>query len=509
MQLFKVFHREKMSKIQGPVHTFGGWYKDAECTTAYDFDTEIVNGNITIYAKWIEKGFTVTFNANGHGTAPGAVLVQEGQKVNNPGNLTETGYTFGSWYKDAECTTAYDFATETVTADITLYAKWTANSYTVSFDLVGIGTTPQASVNYGSTVTKPADPENSHATFEGWYKESNYQNEWDFDVDTVSADTVLYARWGSRQHTFEADVCTVCGATKLPGSETIGYIFDSETGLLIVSGTGEIPDYTVETAPFDSIRKDITSIVVEEGITKLGQDVFHGCYETTISLGNTITIIGYGAFKVNVRLEEFVCPPSLTEIGSYAFDNCISLQSITMNEGLETIRIGLFHNTALKQLDIPASVTTLYGLGYYAFDSVTISENNSKYFVEDGAIYTKGDNKYLACVFSNNTDFKIAEDTTRILQYSFSDWKGKEIDIPASVERIGLNTFYYCFSLETITFMGDVPPSFSSNAIIYQSNKVANIYVPNGKVAEYKAQFEATTNNKSYADLVKEVSPEV
>ena len=73
--------------------------------------------------------YTVTFDVNGHGTAPAAQTVDDGKTATKPANPNETGWTFGGWYKEAACTNAYDFSTP-VTANITLYAKWTEESVT-------------------------------------------------------------------------------------------------------------------------------------------------------------------------------------------------------------------------------------------------------------------------------------------------------------------------------------------------------------------------------------------
>ena len=81
--------------------------------------------------------YTVTFDANGHGTAPADQCIAEGGKVTTPTAPTATGYTFGGWYKEAGCTNAWDFANDVVTSDITLYAKWTVNSYTVTWNPAG------------------------------------------------------------------------------------------------------------------------------------------------------------------------------------------------------------------------------------------------------------------------------------------------------------------------------------------------------------------------------------
>lgn len=104
-------------------YTFGGWFTDQACTKEYDFNASVTD-SMTLYAKWTAEKRTVTFNANGHGTAPAAQTVDYGSKAVKPADPTADGYSFGGWYKEAACTTAYDFATP-VTADLTLYAKWT------------------------------------------------------------------------------------------------------------------------------------------------------------------------------------------------------------------------------------------------------------------------------------------------------------------------------------------------------------------------------------------------
>ena len=69
----------------------------------------------------------VTFDGNGHGTAPEAQTVTDGDKAEKPTDPNAEGYAFGGWYKEKECQNVYDFDTP-VTEDRTLYAKWTADS---------------------------------------------------------------------------------------------------------------------------------------------------------------------------------------------------------------------------------------------------------------------------------------------------------------------------------------------------------------------------------------------
>ncbi|WP_162341263.1 S-layer homology domain-containing protein [Paenibacillus paridis] len=80
-----------------------------------------------------------------------------------------------------------------------MYAKWSAipmSTYTVTFDSKeGSAVASAAGILSGATVTKPSDPTRSGYTFSGWYREDYYATEWNFTMDTVSANTTLYAKW--------------------------------------------------------------------------------------------------------------------------------------------------------------------------------------------------------------------------------------------------------------------------------------------------------------------------
>ncbi len=89
--------------------------------------------------------YTVSFNANGHGSAPAVQTITSGGKASKPSDPSASGYTFGGWYTDSACTTAYDF-NSSVISNITLYAKWTAvSSGSGSGSGSGSSTTPAPS----------------------------------------------------------------------------------------------------------------------------------------------------------------------------------------------------------------------------------------------------------------------------------------------------------------------------------------------------------------------------
>ncbi|MGN0813723.1 MAG: InlB B-repeat-containing protein, partial [Candidatus Coproplasma sp.] len=195
-------------------YDFGGWYTDADCTTAFDFNT-VLTAETTIYAKWTAKQttpdptpateYTVHFNLNGHGATIADAQTVDG-KITAPTAPTDNDYDFGGWYTDAACTTAFDFNT-VLTAETTIYAKWTAKQttpdptpateYTVHFNLNGHGTEIDDKTTVDGKVAKPTDPSDENYDFGGWYTDAACTTAFDFDTE-LTAETTLYAKWTAK-----------------------------------------------------------------------------------------------------------------------------------------------------------------------------------------------------------------------------------------------------------------------------------------------------------------------
>lgn len=172
-------------------YSFQGWYTDTRYTMEYDFSKEVTE-DTTVYAKWVKKPI-VSFNANGHGTAPARQTVELNGKATKPADPTAEGYVFRGWYTTAACTTEFDFNTP-IAADTTLYAKWD-EIYTVTFNVGGHGTAPTPQkVENGGKATKPENPTAKGWRFDGWYTDEKCTAGYDFDK-AVTANTTLYAKW--------------------------------------------------------------------------------------------------------------------------------------------------------------------------------------------------------------------------------------------------------------------------------------------------------------------------
>ena len=114
-------------------YRFDDWYYDNNGSEAkWNFDTDTVTRAMTLKAKWVQT-YTVTFETSG-GSAVGPVTVDAGSTVTKPADPMKSGHNFGGWYKDSTLQTPWNFANDTVTADTTLYAKWTANPPAPSYD---------------------------------------------------------------------------------------------------------------------------------------------------------------------------------------------------------------------------------------------------------------------------------------------------------------------------------------------------------------------------------------
>ncbi len=175
---------------------FVGWYTEPELINAYNFDSS-VTADLKLYAKFEEAAsvttHTVTFMSDSESSYETSV-VKEGNTVSKPKEPTNDGYSFGGWYTDVNCTTAYDFNTP-VNTDITLYAKWLAK-YTVSFDTDGGSIVESQTVVTGNKATKPAlNPTKKGYNFVGWYTDNTYTTEFDFENTIITDNTTIYAKF--------------------------------------------------------------------------------------------------------------------------------------------------------------------------------------------------------------------------------------------------------------------------------------------------------------------------
>ena len=169
-------------------YTFAGWYNGDE---KFDFTT-VPTGDVTLTAKWTANDYYVSFVTE-HGDPPTSQNVKYNGTATDPGTLTEEGYTFDGWYADDNYSKKFDF-TKPITSNTTVYAKWTAKDYEVSF-ITEHGKTPTSqNVKYNGTATNPGELTAEGYTFIGWYTDDTYDTEFKFSTP-ITGDTKVYAKW--------------------------------------------------------------------------------------------------------------------------------------------------------------------------------------------------------------------------------------------------------------------------------------------------------------------------
>ena len=190
-------YNTKISAPEAPSltgYTFTGWYKDATYSSVWNFESDVIILDRTLYAKWAINSYTLSFDSKG-GSSVSSIKINYNTSIAAPSKPTLLGYSFIAWYKDSTYVNAWNFSTDKITSDTTLYAKWSINSYTVSFDSKGGTTIADINADYNTKISAPSSPTLLGYTFEGWFKEASLINEWNFTSDIVTADTNLYAKW--------------------------------------------------------------------------------------------------------------------------------------------------------------------------------------------------------------------------------------------------------------------------------------------------------------------------
>ena len=155
-------------------YTFDGWYADWSCTGSPVTEISAMDtGDKTFYAGWRANTYTVSFDANDGGVTvnPGSKTVTYEYQYGTLPTLTRIGYTFDGWYTSQTGGEKVTVSTKVqITADQTLCAHWSINSYTITF-VYGNGS-PDSTITqaYGTAITRPEKPTRTGYTFTGWNK---------------------------------------------------------------------------------------------------------------------------------------------------------------------------------------------------------------------------------------------------------------------------------------------------------------------------------------------------
>lgn len=284
-----------------------------------------------------------------------------------------------------------------------------------------------------------------------------------------------------------------------------------EKGILTISGTGAMQDYSWENdAPWHSVSSTISAVIISEGVTSIGNSAFSGCGNLIhANLPNSLTSIGDYAFDGCSSLSSITIPNSVNNIGEFAFYDCNSLTSVKISNSVKSIRDYTFAGCGnLNSVSLPNSITrighcafshcnslvnitmsnSVTSIGQQAFDYCTaltsIAIPSSLSSIETGAFYgclnlksviisdlekwcdiDFADNFATPACFSPKlvlngkeiVDLVIPNGVKILKPYAFSGFADiTSVSIPTSVTSIGKYAFYWCNSLSSITIPNTV-----------------------------------------------------
>lgn len=258
----------------------------------------------------------------------------------------------------------------------------------------------------------------------------------------TTADDVIIMATGN--HTYENHQCTVC-ETAEPGWEGFAGKVDANGKL--------------QTEAFKNVTS-ITTIVIPDGVTEIGNAAFQGCTNLT-----SVTI-----------------PDSVTKIGDSAFYGCSNLTTITIGKGVNSIKVGSGSSDSF---------------GRTKLTTITVDSENATYKSEGNALLDKAGTKLIlgtaSTVIPNTvttignraflgreglTTITIPASVTKIEDYAFSESSLTTIEIPATVKSIGANAFMSCKNLTTVTLNATI--EIIAAGLFSQCSELASITIPSG-----------------------------
>lgn len=290
-----------------------------------------------------------------------------------------------------------------------------------------------------------------------------------------------------------------------------------KNGTLTISGTGEMPDFGANLSPWDSQRDSVKNIVIEEGVTYIGQESFEYCKNVKrVSIPSSVCGIGNAAFYHCTSLETITVPDGVTEIGEETFDHCAKLKTVFLPEGITSIGSAAFNCcSSLDTVVIPGSVEeilysafnacralkTVYYTGTLSsWEDMEIEEYNA--YLQAAAIQCiapsklpiilPGDSSVGPGSSSSSIRWMLDKSGTLTISgtgsmpdysYNLSPWDSqrndvKKIVIEYGIDHIGQESFEFCKNVKSVS----IPESVKSigDAAFFTCSKLESVTLPRG-----------------------------
>lgn len=340
---------------------FDDWYLDGQGAVGskqkFVFDT-VISKDIVIVAGWRgEVSVKVELDANGGQFAEGTDTVlfgKVGADIDITASPTRTGYLFGGWFTDVDCTTEF---TQTVFPEsaLTLFAQWKRDPQYVYITYYGNGQVLRVDpVKKGDDITVPDLFDEADLVVGDWCTNAQLNNA--YTPGKADQDLDLFAAYYTRGLEFDRNTVKVYNgmSTRVVVPSYFNGRAITAIGADAFNRTSELPA--------------VTSVKLPDTITKIGDRAFYNCqYLAEIDLTDKVETIGEDAFYRNVRLRSVGDISGLTSggLGAGAFNGCQDLREVTISDKIT--EIGAYTFNDCKMLADVRFSNSLLSIGEYAF----------------------------------------------------------------------------------------------------------------------------------------------
>lgn len=267
-------------------------------------------------------------------------------------------------------------------------------------------------------------------------------------------------------------------------------------GTLTISGTGEMDDYITSYAPWYGSKSQITSVVVESGVTKIGVEAFADCVMIdSVVLPNTLTSVGEGAFYGCSTLKNITLPSGIQIIPRGLFAYCYSLSEVSA-PGVVSVEEYAFQDTKLTNFTIGKNLTDIDSLAFFSakIGSFSVESGNSVFSVTDGVLFSdNGQTLFAYPGGKSETSYTIPSTVKKVGKGAFiGNTQLAQIIIPEGVTEFGSSAFQNCSALTSVV----IPDSVTSadDFTFYGCTSLKSIKFGNGLKSTSYQMFRQCTS---------------
>lgn len=288
------------------------------------------------------------------------------------------------------------------------------------------------------------------------------------------------------------------------GGSNVKWTLSEDATVLTISGRGQMQNYYGlhgEETPWFQYRATIQTINIEEGVTSIGSSTFSMFDDESsladITIPNSVTDIGERAFAHlnGPGLKEFTIPDGVTTLGNYVFYRC-GMENLHLGNGLQTIGYGVFDESKLKSITIPAGLSEMdWSLFLQCPDlqAIMVAEDNAAYKSVDGVVFTKDGTEILFYPDGKpDTSYEIPEGVTKLGEVMFP-LRMTTISIPASLTDVG-NYALLGWTWEAFNVAADNPIYKSIDGVLFSKDGKTLIKFPSGKPDTFYTIPEGVTD---------------